>query len=288
METCLGDLVVHLCSNAESLVIAAPYVKADALSRVLAAVSSDASVICVTRWQPHDLAVGASDTECRNLVVGFGGSFQLHPSLHAKYFRIDDVILIGSANLTASAMGWSSHPNLEILCRASDEFDWCAFQQNLLNDAREIDDNEFQRWDTISKIASTNKHDITSGYGIPQLNTWRPRTRDPVHLELSYRGREDDIASFDEQDAAQRDLQVLLMPPGLTNEEVRNWATGCLLAAPFTNTVIQLSHATDIPSSVQLLASTYGLNMTQARRDMETVQNWLALLAPETLTKNFR
>ena len=228
--------------------------------------------------------MGASDAECRSLIIDRGGSFRLHPTLHAKFYRIDDVVLIGSANLTASAMGWSAQPNLEILCRAGDDFDSEAFQQRLLNDAREISDGEFSRWEAIPKIASQRERSIVGDQ--PLLDTWRPATRDPVHLVLSYQGREDAIASFDEQRAAQRDLQALLVPPGLTTEEVRMWATTCLLAAPFTNSVIMLGSASDIVNSYRSLARTYGLTIPQARRDMETVQNWLASLAPETLPDN--
>ena len=284
MGDCLGALVTRLCSNAQSLVIAAPYIKADALSRILATISAEASLICVTKWEPHDLAVGASDVECRSLVIGSGGSFRLHPSLHAKFYRVDDVVLIGSANLTSSALGWSEQPNLEILCRAGDDFDSWAFQQELLDAAREISDNEFLRWEAIAKIAAARVGAVAGSQA--RLHTWRPTTRDPIHLELSYQGKEDQIASFDEQNAAQGDLRALGMPPGLSGEEARMWATACLLAAPFTNTVIQLSHTTDVAGSFQSLAHTYGLNMTEARRDMETVQNWLAFLAPETLPES--
>ena len=42
-------------------------------------------------------------------------------------------------------------------------------------------------------------------------------------------------------------------------------------------------HTPDVAGSYQSPAPVYGLNMTEARRDMETVQNWLAFLAPETL-----
>ena len=92
------------------------------------------------------------------------------------------------------------------------------------------------------------------------------------------------IASFDQQRAAQRDIQALLIPPGLTDEQVRAWAAACLLAAPFTNAVIRL-HDLDMPSASRSLARTYRLSATEARRDMETVQSWLAFLAPEMLPK---
>ena len=102
-----GDMLIDLCFDAQHLVIAAPYIKVDALAKVLADISPTASLICVTRWNPHDLAAGVSDTECRTLVIERGGSFRLHPSLHAKYYHIDNVILIGSANLTLPL--WAGH-----------------------------------------------------------------------------------------------------------------------------------------------------------------------------------
>ena len=277
-----SSVLIRLCSGAQRLVIAAPYIKADALTRVLAEVDPEASITCITRWNPHDLAVGASDTTCRTIVTESGGSFKLHPSLHAKYYRIDDTVLIGSANLTSSAMGWSHQPNLEILCRAGDDFDAGTFQWELLNEAREIDDAEFARWEAIARISTQSQSNPTVTDGQPLLDTWRPATRDPMYLELVYQGKEDTIASFDQQGAAEHDIQALQIPSGLTNEQVRTWAAACLLAAPFTNAVIRM-HDLDVPSASRSLARTYRLSPTEARRAMETVQNWLAFFAPEML-----
>ena len=273
-----GDTLRNLCVGAQRLIIAAPYIKADALARVLADFDPSATLICVTRWNPHDLAVGASDPDCRTIIVQRGGSFRLHPSLHAKYYRIDNVVLIGSANLTASALGWTAQPNLEILCRAGDDFDASAFQQELMDGSREIADEEFAYWESISKITAPTNQPIAGGQ--PVLETWRPSTRDPRNVVLAYQGRVDDIASLDEQRAAQRDIQALLIPPGLNDEQVRAWASGCLLATPFANSVMRL-HGMDTPTASRILAENYNLNIVEARRDMETVQNWLAFFAPE-------
>lgn len=278
----LGDMLSSVCSGAQHLIIAAPYIKADTLTRVLADISPSASLICITRWNLHDFAAGVSDTECRTIVTERGGSFRLHASLHAKYFRIDDMILVGSANLTSSAMGWSPHSNLEILCRPGDDFDEEAFQRSLFEGAREIGDEEFAHWESIAKIGAQETGKVARA--TPRLDAWRPETRDFRHLELVYQGREDEIASFDEQRAAQRDIQALLIPLGLTDDQVRTWASTCLLAALFTNDVIRL-HGMDTTSASRSLAETYNLHITKARRDMETVQNWLAFLMPETLSE---
>ena len=275
-----GDMLITLCSSAQSIVIAAPYIKADALTTILTNVSPAASLVCITRWNPQDIAAGASDTACRNIVADRGGSFMLHPALHAKYYRIDDVALIGSANLTYSAMGWSSQSNLEILCRAGDDFDALAFQKRLFEESREIGDTEFASWEAITTIMTHNP--IANTYDLPTLDPWRPTARNPKNLEIVYQGRVDEIASYDEQQAAQRDIQALRVPPGLTNDQVRTWVSACLLAAPFTNRVIRLLGIDTLGAS-RILSEAYSLSTTEARRSMETVQNWLAFLAPETL-----
>ena len=285
MNSRIGDILSNLCSGARHLIIAAPYIKTDALTRILADVSEAASLICVTRWNPHDIAVGASDTECRAIVTKRGGSFQLHPSLHAKYYRIDDAVLIGSANLTRSAMGWSPQSNLEILCHPSDDFDTYAFQECLLENAREITDDEFACWESITQISVPSNRTATEGQ--PLLDTWCPATRDPRHLELAYQGQTDNIASFDERQAALHDIQFLLIPPDLSNEQFRMWTSTCLFAAPFTNAVIQL-HDMEAISASRILSKTYSLGITEARRSMETVQNWIAFFTHGRGLKHIR
>ena len=189
-----GDELIRLCAGARHLVLAAPYVKADALAKLLSEVSPDASLICITRWNLQDIVLGASDIECRSIVTSLGGSFRLHPSLHAKYYRIDDVVLVGSANLTSSAMGWSRQPNLEILCHARDDFDANTFQQELLNNAREVSNQEFSHWETAVNANAQNDNLVADRQ--PLLDSWRPATREPQNLELAYRDREEEIASF--------------------------------------------------------------------------------------------
>lgn len=278
----IGTQLVDLCSGALNVVIVAPYIKSDALSRILDVLRPEASVSCITRWTPHDLAVGASDAECRNLVMDFGGSFQLHPSLHAKYYRIDDAVLIGSANLTSSALGWAPNPNLEILCSAGDDFEADGFEADVSNEAREITDAEFLAWKAIKKIGR-REDDFSDPY-LP-LDNWRPITRDPRHILLSYRNREFEIASPDEQTASRTDINALQIPAGLTDPELHTWLSTCLLAAPFPNSVIKLLPNPDKTESVRVLANAYGLRLTEARRDMETVENWLAFFVPEIFSE---
>ena len=273
-----GVKLLRYCVRSQRLFIAAPYIKADALTRVLDAVETVESLICATRWTPHDLAVGVSDVECRTIIRERGGSFWLHPSLHAKYYRLNDVVLVGSANLTFPGMGWAAQSNLEILSLPDVGFDPKAFEKQLLKGAREISDDEFSSWQEIAK--SKTEENIPRDGGQSLLYSWRPATRDPMNLEFSYLGKQDAIASLDEQLSAIRDIQAMQIPPCLNSEEVHNWLLACLLAAPFANTVISL-RGIEIQVAARKLAQVYQLNVTEARRGMETVQNWLAFFGLE-------
>ena len=75
------------CRGKYQMVIAAPYIKEEALGLLLDLVPDASTIICVTRWSPNDILAGASDIVCRRLVIERGGKFRLHSNLHAKYYR---------------------------------------------------------------------------------------------------------------------------------------------------------------------------------------------------------
>ena len=264
-------MLERILSQAEDVVIAAPYIKANALSRVLANVGADISLVCVTRWKIQDIALGASDVECRTIVNDLGGAFKLHPTLHAKYYRADEKVLVGSANLTYSALGWSAKPNLEILCTAGADFDANAFERQLLDDSREISNKEFARWRSIERIDF--QPSLLSVSNSPYLDTWRPLTRNPDNFLLAYKGLIHEIASTDEQQAALQDLDALQVPVDLTDEQVEDWVSRCLLASQFVQAVLQIQND-DVIADANSLANIYNLNITDARRSIETVQIW--------------
>ena len=62
------------------------------------------------------------------MVVERGGSFKLHARLHAKYYRFDDRVLVGSANMTASGLGYRHRGNLEILCEPGPTVPSCCIR----------------------------------------------------------------------------------------------------------------------------------------------------------------
>ena len=264
------DSILRVAIGAQEALLAAPYIKEAALRHVLSHITGHIRV--VSRWTPHDIAVGATDISCRSLVTERGGRFYLHPRLHAKYYRFDNIVLIGSANLTATGLGYTDLPNLEILCEPKDDFETTEFERILLENAYEVNDSEFVKWqeiDAIPAIPPPNKAiEVT-------LTQWRPLTRDPNHLWQVYRGRSGSIASDDEQRLAEQDIASLSVPRGLSRKQFNVWIAGCLIASPFMDSVHRLPDGDDLAAWYRL-ATDWGISPSDAARAIATAQAWRA------------
>jgi hypothetical protein len=117
----LGEHLAGVAQEAtEEVLLAAPYIKKGALKRILSSVSDDCSVRIVTCWNLQEIAVGASDLEIWELLRRRRQcSLELCPSMHAKYYRFDDICIVGSANLTGAGLGLREKSNLELLAHFS-------------------------------------------------------------------------------------------------------------------------------------------------------------------------
>jgi len=110
-----GHVRGHLAGGERRAVVVAPFIKADALTRILADVPSAATLLVYTRWRVDEVAAGVSDPQILEAVEARGGEVWLCDELHAKLFVADGRALVGSANVTAAALGLSRRPNLELL-----------------------------------------------------------------------------------------------------------------------------------------------------------------------------
>lgn len=264
------EYLLRVCSGAQEIVLAAPYIKEAALRNLLANVTGQVRV--VSRWTPQDIVAGATDIACRSVVMEQGGVFYLHPRLHAKYYRFDGKILVGSANLTATGLGYGNSANLEILCEPNNEFNHVEFERELFENAHEINDYELAKWQEIDTIPIVP---LPQKVGEIDLDHWRPITRDPNHLWLVYRGQPDRVASEDEQRLAELDIAALSVPRGLHREQFNIWIAGCLLASPFMDSVHRLSDEDD-PAAWYRLAEAWGISPSEAARARDTAQAWRA------------
>ncbi len=116
-----GERIKELVSTAKiRVVLCAPFIKVGAFRVVMSAVPKGVHLEIVTRWRPEEVAAGVSDLGVYDwAITRENTSLKLSDALHAKLYVSDDKCLVGSANLTGAALGWSDRPNIEVLVPAT-------------------------------------------------------------------------------------------------------------------------------------------------------------------------
>lgn len=268
-----ADDLAGLAATAEDIVIVAPYIKQSALQHILSDCAHTANIVCATRWTVPDVLSGASDIEARQIILDRRGEFRLHARLHAKYFRFADHVLVGSANVTASALGLSDTPNVEILCEPSASFDAAAFEREVIRDSHIIGDAEARIWEALVKLLPPT---ITPLVGRDSnLEAWLPVTREPAHVWLTYQGRQREIPSTDERRLAAIDLAELRLPDGLDRPQFDALLAGRLLSSSRVDDVRRLADLEEVAAWDEL-GRRWAVTRRDALRARSTVENWLA------------
>ena len=225
---------------------------------------------CVTRWLPGDIAMGVSDVAVRQLILDRGGVFRLHPSLHAKYYRCDGYVLIGSANLTEPGMGLGASPNFEILALADRSFDASRFECDLLVQSRSITDAEYEIWESI-RVERRKPAIRSEGAAL----SWRPLTRNPEDVWLMYTGNYHGVVSPLVRESASFDLDGLMIPTELDRDGFAVWVSAALLSSPFACYVRSLTEGQDGEEFTQV-SDDWRMAPADARYAAETARSWLA------------
>ena len=126
----LGDKLCAAIASAEESFICAPFIKIDALKALL--FDFNGNLVVATRANPVDFASGVSDLDAWTYVWKMGGEVLIVPKLHAKYYRFDGRIFVGSANCTLAGLQGKSIANVELLAEfepSSDAKDFEHFIQ---------------------------------------------------------------------------------------------------------------------------------------------------------------
>lgn len=228
----LGDKLVDImCGARQEVLLVAPYIKRGALTRILDRCPSAAAIRVVTRWRIDEIALGVSDLEVWPLLRERGNAeIWLQPTLHAKYYRADDRIALGSANLTDAALGWSKSPNLEILEDMGEAYlGRAAFEASLYRNATRVDELLYRSFEVA--LATFPKPKITPCPTVEYETTfvdWRPVLRFPADLFAYYSGDRDLLTSAAREVAA-GELLALQPPPALSEEAFNSWVRLAIL-----------------------------------------------------------
>lgn len=284
----IGEQLLSILGRAQTSVrIAAPFIKNHSLKKALLAVPEGIKVTCVTRWRPEDIASGVCDLEIWEQLRNRPDSTLLvHPHLHAKFFASDGLCLVGSANLTHTALGWRSPSNLELLVELDSQ------KHGLDEWWRELIRSSIVATEEM-KMALAGQAEALRSSGKPiarpeadpddpeKGTVWAPQCPRWSGLWESYIGDEDQMPASALR-SAKEDLEVLAIPPGLNEVGFRE-----ALKTIFRDTVIvqeieQLSNLglTDA-SAHSLLQSLCAIPKNEAPRRWQLLKGWLGSLYPD-------
>lgn len=283
----LGEHLLSILSRAQTSVhIAAPFIKSHSLEKALIAVPEGVPVTCVTRWRPEDIASGVCDLEILDQLSERPRSTLLvHPHLHAKFFAADDRCLIGSANLTHTALGWRSPANLELLIELDSRKHglsewWTELIGNSIFATQAMKFALAERAEALRISGNPIARPETDPEDVGEAKVWAPQCPRWSGLWEAYVGDEDQMPASAMR-SAKCDLEVLAIPPGLNEEKFRE-----ALTTIFRNTVIvheierlSTSGLTD-GAAHDLLRSLCGITEKEAARRWQILKGWLSALFP--------
>jgi hypothetical protein len=126
--------------------IAAPYVKIGIVNKLQIPEKLAAKSIFVCRWKLDDILSGSTDIGVYPLLRDQGIKVLLHPNLHAKYYRFDNRILMGSANLTSNGLLDEETGSLEALTSLLKSTTTANFESKIIEESRQVDDELYSEY----------------------------------------------------------------------------------------------------------------------------------------------
>ena len=216
-----GERLKALLAPAQRrVVLCAPFMQARVVETLLSIVADDMMVRIVTRWRAVEVAAGVSDLGVFEVANRRPRTeLLLLNDLHAKLFVADDRCLVGSANLTGAALGWSEFSNVELLVSVPVQNEDVAILVRQLEAAepatlakrseieREAAALQVGTWAEGSRVMAENR-----------ARGWLPRCAAPDSLFDIYQNPNTVRVVAETREDGLADLQDLRIPPGLSRE----------------------------------------------------------------------
>jgi hypothetical protein len=294
-----GTELSNLCAEAnKEVLLVAPFIKVSVLEKLMNKISSDVSLRCITRWFPEEIVTGVSDLEVWFLIKERPNSYLwLRPDLHAKYYRADQRCLVGSANLTGKALGWSNCPNLELLVTLSaNELMIKAFEIELLKSCIPVDEDLFEQMSVaVELLTEEYSNSITRNSSRVEIldynlitnelvssDAWLPTLRNPEDLYLAYSGLTEKLSTASKI-AALTDLRSLIIIPNLSQKTFRAYIRTLLLQKPIIQKVDSFVKTPQRFGAVKNLLTSLPCATVanfDAERTWQTLMRWMLHFLP--------
>ncbi len=289
----LGDLLLARARETRrQALLCAPFAKAAVVDRLLAALEPGVEIELFTRWRPEEVAAGVSDTAVLRQVTEQGGRVYLCDALHAKLFRFDELALIGSANLTAKALGWRRDSNLELLVEAPADHDAVGALERELRAAAipatpEIA-AEVERAAALLPKAPQQPEEVeaSSSAEPAAIESWRPHLREPRDLYRAYSQGLERLTELSAA-AAARDLGDLEIPAGLDRDQFESLVGTRLVQAPLIQEIdTLLSRSRRFGEIRDHLAGALDVDRDEATHAWQTAMRWMLYFLPQRYARS--
>lgn len=285
------DITRTIVSATGRVVIVAPFIKSSALVKFLSLLpDSIDELTCVSRWQPQDIATGVCDLQILDDITARGGKLLVFPRLHAKYFRLGNCCLVGSANLTGRGFGWRSPANLELLVQIPDSFPGLElWEKQLLNSGVEV--TEELREHVRTEAEKVNATGVLADYDNSILTMeevddtlWIPTCPVPDRLWSIYQGHGLNTMVSSARTAAQQDLEALDPPKGLNEALFNAFIAGILRQMPLMSEIDHLASMglTDNQAEKFLKDKQKPKRTQSTTQAWRTIKSWLIHFYPAT------
>lgn len=239
-----GERLKELLRTAEKeAIICAPFIKVAPLKILLDQIDADVKITVCTRWRADEVAAGVSDLGVFDVLnERENATLTLLDELHAKLFAADQQCLAGSANVTGAALGWSAHPNVELMV-AAERRDLDV--QQLLSRLERATPATFQMKEAIEKEAAKIQRpnlpesEELEGEQSSWATPWLPQCAAPDKLFRVYQDPATDAVTPGTREDALSDLNALVPPQGLSKDEFNEYIEATLRRLPSVKTITQ-------------------------------------------------
>ena len=240
-----GERLKALLKTAQvRVILCAPFIKADVLKTILPIVPINIPVQIFTRWRATEVAAGVSDLEVLQIATEKPHTeLRLLNNLHAKLYLADDLCLVGSANLTARALGWAENSNVELLVPANStdpDIDYLLKRLHSAEIATVEIRSKIEELADALKMTRLEEGEDMSGDSSKHQFAWLPRCAAPDKLYEIYSNPKTTAVVTGTKEDGFADIKDLQIQSGLSEIDFKTGIRDTLLQLPAFAEIIDI------------------------------------------------
>lgn len=286
----IGFSLSRLVAQATNhITLIAPFITQGALERLIAEADPSIPLSVFTRWRLDEIVAGVSDLRVLDTVRARTGSrLLLHPRLHATVILIDDsAAVLGSSNITDSALAFRDPPNVEIMAELR------PVPTRLFLFIRHLERTSVPATDELRCQLEDAVRSAPPMPAYPEVESAVPKAVDVARLFPSFRSPdllyEAYLSLRTFRDAETRaaildDLEVLSLPEGLTEKDFAEQVAAALMTLPviaaFDEFVARPRFFGEMVEWLGSREECAGEDAEQRKRYLQTLIRWLRHFLP--------